>query len=102
LTFNNSFKRSPKAALDRLGRESAYPSVKTDIPIFLGTGGKNRDVFVPGQKALVRDACQAGDRVEWHLYPELDHSGAVNGSLGDSTGFVRRAFAGEAIKGNCG
>lgn len=102
LTFNNSFKCSPKAALDRMGRESAYPTLKTDIPVFLGTGGKDRDVFVPGQQALVRDACQAGDRVEWHLYPELDHSGTVNGSLGDSTGFVRRAFAGEAIKGNCG
>ena len=102
LTFNNSFKRSPKAALDRVGREAAYPTLKTDIPVFLGTGGKDRDVFVPGQQALVRDACQAGDRVEWHFYPALDHSGAVNGSLGDSIGFVRRAFAGEAIKGNCG
>ena len=102
LTFNNSFKRSPKAALDRVGREAAYPTLKTDIPVFLGTGGKDRDVFVPGQQALVRDACKAGDRVEWHFYPALDHSGAVNGSLGDSTGFVRRAFAGEAIKGNCG
>lgn len=102
LTFNNSFKRSPKAALDRVGREAAYPTLKTDIPVFLGTGGKDRDVFVPGQQALVRDACQAGDRVEWHFYPALDHSGAVNGSLGDSTGFVGRAFAGEAIKGNCG
>lgn len=102
LTFNNSFKRSPKAALDRVGREAAYPTLKTDIPVFLGTGGKDRDVFVPGQQALVRDACKAGDRVEWHFYPALDHSGAVNGSLGDSIGFVRRAFAGEAIKGNCG
>lgn len=102
LTFNNSFKRSPKAALDRVGREAAYPTLKTDIPVFLGTGGKDRDVFVPGQQALVRDACKAGDRVEWHFYPALDHSGAVNGSLDDSIGFVRRAFAGEAIKGNCG
>lgn len=75
LTFNNSFKRSPKAALDRVGREAAYPTLKTDIPVFLGTGGKDRDVFVPGQQALVRDACQAGDRVEWHFYPALDHSG---------------------------
>lgn len=102
LTFNNSFKRSPKAALDRVGREAAYPTLKTDIPVFLGTGGKDQDVFVPVQQALVRDACQAGDRVEWHFYPALDHSGAVNGSLDDSIGFVRRAFAGEAIKGNCG
>lgn len=101
LTFNNSFKRSPKAALDKVYRESAYPTLKTDIPIFIGTGGKDRDVFVPGQKALVADACKAGDRIEWHFYPELDHSGAVNGSLGDSSVFVRRAFAGEAIAGNC-
>jgi pimeloyl-ACP methyl ester carboxylesterase len=102
LTFNDSFKRSPKAALDRVYRESAYPTLKTDIPVFVGTGGKDRDVFVPGQKALVRDACKAGDRIEWHFYPELDHSATVNGSLADSTPFVRRAFAGEVIPGNCG
>ncbi|KAF1012053.1 MAG: putative inactive lipase [Pseudomonas fluorescens] len=101
LTFNNSFKRSAKEALDQVYRESAYPSFKTDIPVFLGTGGKDRDVFVPGQKALVREACQAGDRVEWHFYPELDHSATVNGSLADSTPFVRKAFAGEPITGNC-
>ncbi|WP_254865939.1 alpha/beta fold hydrolase [Pseudomonas fluorescens] len=101
LTFNNSFKRSPEAALERVNRESAYPTLKTDVPVFLGTGGKDLDVFVPGQKALVRDACKAGDRIEWHFYPQLDHSGTVNGSLGDSTGFVRRAFGGEAIAGNC-
>lgn len=101
LTFNTSFKRSPRAALDQVNQQSAYPTLKTDIPVFLGTGGKDRDVFVPGQKALVRDACKAGDRIEWHFYPELDHSGTVNGSLADSTGFVRRAFAGEVIAGNC-
>ncbi|NWC92818.1 MULTISPECIES: alpha/beta fold hydrolase [unclassified Pseudomonas] len=102
LTFNDSFKRSPKAALDRVYRESAYPTLKTDIPVFVGTGGQDRDVFVPGQKALVRDACKAGDRIEWHFYPELDHSATVNGSLADSTPFVRKAFAGEVITGNCG
>lgn len=101
LTFNNSFKRSPKVGLARVYRESAYPTLKTEVPVFLGTGGKDRDVFVPGQKALVRAACRVGDRVEWHFYPELDHSGTVNGSLGDSTGFVRRAFGGEWVGGNC-
>ncbi|KAF1032027.1 MAG: hypothetical protein GAK37_00618 [Pseudomonas sp.] len=102
LTFNNSFKRSPKDALDRVYRASAYPTLKTDIPVFLGTGGKDRDVFVPGQKALVHEACKAGDRIEWHFYPELDHSATVNGSRVDSTPFVRKAFAGERIEGNCG
>jgi pimeloyl-ACP methyl ester carboxylesterase len=101
LTFENSFKRSPTAALNQVYRASAYPSLKTDIPIFMGTGGKDRDVFVPDQKALVKDACAAGDRIEWHFYPDLDHSATVNGSLGDSTGFVRRAFQGEVLQGNC-
>ena len=64
-------------------------------------GGKDRDV-VPGmQESLVKDACKAGAKIEWHLYPELDHSGTVNGSRNDSTPFVKKAFAGEKIAGNC-
>lgn len=101
LTFDTSFKRSPKSALAAISREAAYPSLQSDIPIFIGTGGKDLDVFVPGQVALVAGACKAGDRIEWHYYPELDHSGTVNGSLPDSTQFVARAFAGERIGGNC-
>ncbi|CAE6864835.1 hypothetical protein R69746_08027 [Paraburkholderia aspalathi] len=101
LTFDNSFKRSPKTALDKLSREAAYPTLKSDIPMFIGTGGKDIDVFTSVQAALVADACKAGDRIEWHLYPELDHSGSVNGSLPDSSIFVRKAFSGESITGNC-
>ncbi|MGH8782918.1 alpha/beta hydrolase [Paraburkholderia sp.] len=101
LTFDTSFKRSPKRALHRVNLEAAYPTLKSDIPVFVGTGGKDLDVFVPGQVALVNHACEAGDRIEWHLYPALDHSGTVNGSLPDSTQFVARAFAGERIGGNC-
>ncbi|MFC3943835.1 alpha/beta fold hydrolase [Pseudomonas gingeri] len=101
LTFDNSFKRSPRAAFAAVTRAAAYPTLKSDIPVFIGTGGQDRDVFVPDQKALVRDACAAGDRIEWHLYPQLDHSATVNGSLPDSTRFVAKAFAGEWIAGNC-
>ncbi|NWA08557.1 alpha/beta fold hydrolase [Pseudomonas gingeri] len=101
LTFDNSFKRSPRAAFAAVTRSAAYPTLKSDIPVFIGTGGQDRDVFVPDQKALVRDACAAGDRIEWHLYPQLDHSATVNGSLPDSTRFVAKAFAGEWIAGNC-
>ncbi|WP_213763817.1 lipase family protein [Caballeronia sp. dw_19] len=101
LTFDSSFKRSPKPALAAINREAAYPTLKSDIPIFIGTGGKDRDVFVPGQVALVTNACEVGDRIEWHVYPGLDHSGTVNGSRPDSTQFVARAFAGEHIIGNC-
>ena len=98
LTFDNSFKRSPQLALDAISRAAAYPSLKSQISIFIGTGGKDRE---PGQVELVRNACKAGDRIEWHFYPELDHSATVNGSLPDSTQFVARAFSGGQIDGNC-
>ncbi len=102
LTFNNSFRRSPEAALDQVNRESSYPTLTSDIPIFIGTGGKDVVSPVRSQIALVKDACRAGDRIEWHYYPQLDHSGAVNGSLPDSTRFVEKAFSGELMTGNCG
>ncbi|TKJ68566.1 lipase [Pseudomonas viridiflava] len=101
LTFDNGFKRSPKRVLDLINRASAYPTLKSDIPVFIGTGGQDHDVSVAQQTALVTDACKAGSRIEWHLYPDLDHSGAVNGSLVDSVKFVQKAFSGENITGNC-
>lgn len=101
LTFNDSFKRSPKAIYDTVNRASAYPTLRSDIPIFMGAGAKDHDVFTADQTALVVDACKAGDRIEWHLYSAFDHSATVNGSLPDSTIFARRAFAGETIEGNC-
>lgn len=79
----------------------AYESLKLKGPVFMGTGGKDADVPPPGQERLFKDACAAGTVIEHKVYPDLDHSGAVNGSLADSTPFVAKAFAGEAIAGNC-
>ncbi|MDD3836265.1 MAG: lipase family protein [Phenylobacterium sp.] len=101
LSLNTAFKVDPTPLLTRVYGLMSYPTVKIDHPVFMGTGGQDRDVPPPMQEALVRDACAAGTRVEWRLYPELDHSGAVNGSRQDSTPFVSRAFAGETIDGNC-
>src|SRR5882757_1828842 len=42
LTFDSSFKRSPKSAIDAINREAAYPTLQSEIPIFVGTGGKDR------------------------------------------------------------
>jgi hypothetical protein len=67
----------------------------------MGTGGMDADVPPPGQTRLFNDACKAGSVIERHVYDKLDHSGTVNGSLADSTPFVKKAFAGEAIAGNC-
>ncbi|ELQ08682.1 lipoprotein [Pseudomonas syringae BRIP39023] len=102
LTLNNSFSRAPDAALDQVNRESSYPTLKSNIPIFIGTGGKDIVSPVNSQIALVENACKVGDRIEWHYYPQLDHSGAVNGSLPDSTLFVEKAFSGAFMAGNCG
>jgi pimeloyl-ACP methyl ester carboxylesterase len=79
----------------------AYSTLKVKGPVFMGTGGKDEDVPPPGQERLFKDACAAGSVIERHVYANLDHSGTVNGSLGDSTPFVKKAFAGEAIAGNC-
>lgn len=78
-----------------------YATLKVKGPLFLGTGGMDKDVPPPGQERLFNDACKAGSLIEHHVYAKLDHSGTVNGSLADSTPFVKKAFAGEAITGNC-
>jgi acetyl esterase/lipase len=101
LTFKNSFKKDPTKPFIATTALMAYPTLKTAIPIFMGTGGKDLDVPPPGQEGLVKDACAAGTHIEWRFYPDFDHSATVNGSLPDSMPFVKRAFAGETIEGNC-
>ncbi|WP_322048800.1 lipase family protein [Paraburkholderia sp. J67] len=102
VTASESFKRPwPKALVDEFTQQAAYPALDSSIPIFMGTGGKDVDVYTADQLKLDEDACMTGDRIEFHLYPALDHSGAVNGSLPDSTLFAKRAFLGEHIAGNC-
>ena len=102
LTYNNTFKKDAMAELVKSYGLMGYSTLKPKAPVFMGTGGKDRDVPQGMQQSLVKDACRAGARIEWRLYPELDHSGAVNGSRGDSTPFVKKAFAGERVAGNCG
>ena len=101
LNQTNTFTKDPTPALVKYYPLMAYSTLKVKGPVFLGTGGKDKDVPPPGQKRLVNDACAAGSVIEHKLYPDLDHSGTVNGSLADSTPFVKKAFAGEPILGNC-
>lgn len=97
----NSFSKDPTPALVKYYPLMAYSTLKVKGPVFMGTGGKDKDVPPPGQERLFKDACAAGSVIEHHVYPDLDHSGTVNGSLADSTPFVKKAFAGESIAGNC-
>lgn len=79
----------------------AFDTLLLPTPVFMGIGGVDEAVPAEGQLRLRQAACIAGSRIEAHLYPSLDHSGAVNGSLAESTPFVARAFAGQANAGNC-
>ena len=79
----------------------AYERFKLSGPVFMGVGAADKDVNPQGQLALAKQACAAGSVIEVHLYPGLDHSGTVNGSLPDSLPFVRRALAGEPIAPRC-
>lgn len=101
LDKDNSFRQDLSAITRKLAGFKHPPTLHTDIPIFWGTGGKDTDVFPEAQQSGVTTACAAGSRVEWHVYPGFDHSATVNGSLPDSTAFIKRAFAGEKIEGNC-
>ena len=96
-----AFKTDPTTVMSKYFGLMAYTNLTPKGPVFMGTGGKDHDVPPEGQQRLFIDACKAGAVIEHHVYADLDHSGTVNGSLRDSTPFVKKAFAGEPIAGNC-
>jgi acetyl esterase/lipase len=104
VSIATAFKSDPftSAPFMRVYPTLAFDTLKAKAPLFMGIGGV--DVAVPseGQLRLFANACKAGSVIEAHLYPDLDHFGTVNGSVPDSSVFVRKAFAGKAIPGNCG
>lgn len=101
MTQAKLFTADPSSTTAKFFPLMMYSTLKLKGPVFMGTGGMDKDVPPPGQTRLFNDACKAGTVIEHHIYDKLDHSGTVNGSLADSTPFVKKAFAGEAIAGNC-
>lgn len=101
LTSSMAYKKDPEPVMAKAFELMSYPTLAIKGPVFLGTGGKDHDVPPQMQLKLGDDACAKGATIEQHLYPELDHSGTVNGSTADSVVFVRKAFAGEKITSNC-
>ncbi|WP_374297718.1 alpha/beta fold hydrolase [Sphingomonas sp.] len=83
-------------------RGTGYSTVHIRTPVFIGTGEKDVDVPPPMQKSLVRDACKAGTRIQFHLYKGMDHSGALNPSFADSRVFARNLLEGKPVSSNCG
>lgn len=101
ISQNKAFKVDPAPVTANFYNLMSYDTLKVKGPVFMGAGGKDGDVPPAGQERLFKDACAAGSTIQFKIYPDLDHSGTVNGSLADSTPFVAKAFAGEAIPGNC-
>ncbi|MGC4933203.1 alpha/beta hydrolase family protein [Gordonia sp. DT30] len=61
-----------------------------DRPIFLGQGLLDTDVPAPSALSLYAQMVAAGQPVEFHVYPNQDHSGTVLASIPDSTPFLAR------------
>lgn len=101
LTRNSSFTQTPRIALRSAFALMSYPDLNLQAPVFFGTGGQDKDTPPRMQAALVKNLCKAGSTVYSKLYSDLDHRGVVLPSLKDSEPFVRAAFAGEKIEGNC-
>ncbi len=109
LTRANAFLEKPSEryqafqarANERADRYSVYPTLKLEVPIFIGTGASDVTPAAVNQLALMRDACAAGSIVEGHLYAGLGHSATVNASLVDSIPFAKKVIAGQAIEPVC-
>lgn len=101
LNWTNIFRPEALAILGRHAALLNAPTPAIPTPVFLGTGARDIDVDPALQRALARRMCAAGTQVSHHVYPDLDHSGALNASLADSLPFVRRLLAGEPVADTC-
>ena len=101
LTYDKTFKRRPSEPLKQAFARMQFPSLELSVPLFVGTGSKDRDTPPRMQAGFVKAACASGVSVEAHLYEGFDHLTVLNHSQIDSKPFVARAFSGEEISGNC-
>ncbi|MFK8049418.1 MAG: lipase family protein [Halioglobus sp.] len=101
LSYDRAFTHSPTVRLGKAFERMEYVSLAFPMPVFIGTGGKDKDAPVRMQQALVRDACKAGSRVQAEFYVTGTHGSVVNGSTEDSSKFVSSAFARDSLPGNC-
>jgi len=101
LTYNEAFDKSPSDALTAAFGLMGYPRLDLSPPIFMGTGGKDRDTPPRMQAGLAMGLCKAGSRVLAEFYPELNHREVVLASTVDSMPFLKAAFEGHPIEGNC-
>ncbi|MBS0965616.1 alpha/beta fold hydrolase [Acetobacter okinawensis] len=101
LTRANTFEPTLVQALSPAFKAMEFPTLKLDVPLFVGIGTTDRDVAPQGQLMLVKDACKAGTLVQAHLYKGQDHSQAVLASMEDSAAFTKAVMSGEPVQAVC-
>lgn len=101
LTRADAFKPTLAQALAPAMKAMEFPTLRLNVPLFVGIGTTDRDVAPQGQLMLVKDACQAGTVVQVHLYKGQDHSQAVLASMQDSAAFTNAVMNGEAVQPVC-
>ena len=101
LTYDTSFKVSPDEALKVAFAQMGYPRLDLPVPAYIGTAMDDRDTPLRMQANLIKQACAAGATIQSHIYPGLEHINVMLPSTKDSIPFVKAAFAGDPISGNC-
>ena len=101
LTYNKSFKQDPSEPLALAFSLMGYPRLDVEVPVYIGSGVDDRDTPLRMQANLIKQACAAGAKIQSNIYPGKDHLTVLNHSTVDSIPFVKRAFEGEIIEGNC-
>lgn len=101
LTQRNAFTPDLGKALAPVFHAMTFPTLKLKTPLFIGVGGKDRDVAPEGQLLLAKDACEAGTVVQTHFYKSENHSGAVMASVPDSRIFTTAVMAGGVLAPSC-
>lgn len=78
-----------------------YPTLKVSHPVFIGTGAEDRTPDARSQLQLVKDACEAGSKIQFKLYYGHGHSEAVPRSLNDAQDFAQRVLQGREVENTC-
>ncbi|GBQ69979.1 hypothetical protein AA0474_2073 [Acetobacter lovaniensis NRIC 0474] len=101
LTRANAFEPTLLQAMAPAFKGMLFPTLRLDVPLFVGIGMTDRDVAPQGQLMLVKDACKAGTVVQAHLYKGQDHSQAVLASMADSAAFTTAVMNGQPVQAVC-
>ena len=86
---NDTFKADFMKYYAEYFRVNTYPSLRVAMPIFIGIGGADVDAPTALQVNFVKKACEAGSKVEAHIYPGFNHSDTVGRSVLNSTLFAQ-------------